>query len=473
MHVHALEFARRAAPPRRAGPRAARVAATPRLWAWVAVAVFALLPLTHAMAATGRPSAADVADVDDLPMPGALGMPARHAERARSCPTTTCRAPRSTSRSTELERTLKVPGGRAAAASQREMQQAATAMMDSGAAMSGVGAATGLLGMIPGVGGLVGGMVGSVASQAASAAAMASVRERQGHMMETTQKMVASYQAQAAARGTPRSPDRPVPRDAAASSPRSRRRSRRTGAVAAARGRAGRRGGGSAAGSPPQVASATPTAVPGAGAPPRKAPTTGRIRRAPAAAGRRSARPTRRAPAGWSGAARRPTRPCSRASARPRSPGMRAPRVPGTRRAPRGTPRTSQSIWRTNASRPPNAIGIERLHEHRRAPAFGGIGAAEARESRRERLDEQREREALVTRRPVLRAAAACPSARRTAPRDRRSARPCASCSHACGSFSPASCRRAVRPLVVRLAEMSSRIGSPLRRESRPRADWA
>ena len=183
----------------RTGRRAPRAWQDPALWAWVAVAVFALLPLTHAMAAPVRPAAAEAGDVDDLPMPGAMGLPAglpsvkKLSDNDLSCTAIYLEV-------TELERTLKVQES-AAAASQRDMQQAATAMMDSGAAMSGVGAATGLLGMIPGVGGIVGGMVGSVASQAAAAAAMASVRERQGHMMETTQKMVASYQAQAAAAG--------------------------------------------------------------------------------------------------------------------------------------------------------------------------------------------------------------------------------------------------------------------------------
>ena len=38
---------------------------------------------------------------------------------------------------------------------------------------------------------------------------------------------------------------------------------------------------------------------------------------------------------------------------------------------------------------------------------------------------------------------------------------PSASCTHACGSFAPAWNSRAVRPLVVYEAEMSSRIGSP------------
>lgn len=186
-------------PRRSTGRRAPRAWQDPALWAWVAVAIFALLPLTHAMAAPVRPAAADAPDLDEVPMSGAMGLPAglpsvkKLSDNDLSCTAIYLEV-------TELERTLKVQET-AAAASQREMQQAATAMMDSGAAMSGVGAATGLLGMIPGVGGIVGGMVGSVASQAASAAAMASVRERQGHMMETTQKMVASYQAQAAAAG--------------------------------------------------------------------------------------------------------------------------------------------------------------------------------------------------------------------------------------------------------------------------------
>jgi len=184
----------------RSGRRPPRAWQDPALWAWVAVAVFALLPLTHAIAAPVRqPPAVDGTDADDLPMPGAMGLSTglpsvrKLSDNDLSCTAIYLEV-------TDLERTLKLQEA-AASASQREMQEAATAMMDSGAAMSGVGAATGLLGMIPGVGGLVGGVVGSVASQAASAAALASVRERQGHMTETTRKMVASYQAQAAAAG--------------------------------------------------------------------------------------------------------------------------------------------------------------------------------------------------------------------------------------------------------------------------------
>jgi len=39
----------------RTGRRAPRAWQDPALWAWIAVAVFALLPLTHAMAAPVRP----------------------------------------------------------------------------------------------------------------------------------------------------------------------------------------------------------------------------------------------------------------------------------------------------------------------------------------------------------------------------------------------------------------------------------
>jgi len=183
---------------RHSGRRAPPAWRDPALWAWVAVAVFALLPLTHAVAAPMRPAAAADTEIDDLPVGGMMGMPAgmpsvkKLSDNELSCTAIYLEV-------TDLERTLKAQEA-ATSASQREMQQAATAMMDSGAAMSGVGVATGLLGMIPGVGGVVGGMVSSVASQAASAA-MASVRERQGHMMDTTQKMVATYQAQAAAAG--------------------------------------------------------------------------------------------------------------------------------------------------------------------------------------------------------------------------------------------------------------------------------
>jgi hypothetical protein len=186
-------------PARHSGRRAPPAWRDPALWAWVAVAVFALLPLSHAMAAPTPSAAGADTEADDLPALGMIGMPAgipsvkKLSDNELSCTAIYLEV-------TDLERTLRTQEA-AASASQREMQQAATAMMDSGAAMSGVGVATGLLGMIPGVGGLVGGMVGSVASQAASAAAMASVRERQGHMMDTTQKMVASYQAQAAAAG--------------------------------------------------------------------------------------------------------------------------------------------------------------------------------------------------------------------------------------------------------------------------------
>jgi hypothetical protein len=177
------------------GRRAPRAWQDPALWAWVAVAVFALLPLTHVIAA---PLAAAGDDDADVPMAGMpMGMPgAMPAVKKLTDGDLTCKDIYVEVQ--DLEQALKGHEA-AAAASQREMQQAATAMMDSGTAMSGIGTATGLLGMIPGIGGIVGGMVGSVATQAASAAAMSSVRERQGQMMSTTQKMVASYQLQAAA----------------------------------------------------------------------------------------------------------------------------------------------------------------------------------------------------------------------------------------------------------------------------------
>jgi hypothetical protein len=51
---------RRRVPPR-GGHRAPRAWHDPALWAWVAVAVFALLPLSHAVASPALASATDVA----------------------------------------------------------------------------------------------------------------------------------------------------------------------------------------------------------------------------------------------------------------------------------------------------------------------------------------------------------------------------------------------------------------------------
>jgi len=266
----------------RTGRRAPRAWQDPALWAWVAVAVFALLPLTHAMAAPVRPAAAETADVDELPMSGAMGLSAglpsvkKLSDNDLSCTAIYLEV-------TELERTLKAHES-AAAASQREMQQAATAMMDSGAAMSGVGAATGLLGMIPGVGGIVGGMVGSVASQAASAAAMASVRERQGHMMDTTQKMVASYQAQAAAAGRR---DHLTDLFLARGCKLAEVRAALAKEAGAATPSAAAPGSSPASGAPVEIAAATAPAVPAAAAPAAPAPqgTDGRSDQASAGGG--------------------------------------------------------------------------------------------------------------------------------------------------------------------------------------------
>ena len=62
-------------PARHSGRRAPAAWRDPALWAWVAVAVFALLPLTHAVAAPMRPAAAADTDIDDVPVSGPMGMP--------------------------------------------------------------------------------------------------------------------------------------------------------------------------------------------------------------------------------------------------------------------------------------------------------------------------------------------------------------------------------------------------------------